>query len=120
MLSGTDGGGCCEVGACVMTWCVNGGTIWGEICSVMDAGRGFSNDQFLSSSRLIQAASFTSDFFNRPSLLPNVLMVLTALVISADSFDEPEFKYKNFTSSFATDLCSLNPLSWTSLIQSRH
>ena len=88
-----------------MAWCINGGTMWGELCSVIGAGSGSPNDQFLSSSRLIQAASFTSDFSNRSSLLPNVLVVLTAFVISADAFDDPEFKDKNLTSSFATDLC---------------
>ena len=94
--------------------------MWGEMFGVIDAGSVSPSDQFLSSSFLIRAASFISDFSNRSSLLPNVLVVFTALVISADAFDDPEFKDKNFTSSFATGLCSVNPLSLTSCIQSRH
>ena len=116
MLYETDEGGCYEGGTCAIIWCANGGTIWGELRSVIDAGSGPPNDQILSSSRLIWAASFTSDFSNQSSLLPNVLVVLTTLEISADTFDEPDFKDKNFTNSFATDLCSVIPLSWTSCI----
>ena len=81
--------------------------MWGEIFGVIEAGSVSPNDQFLSSSFLIRAASLISDFSNRSSLLPNVLVVFTALVISADALDDPEFKDKNFTSSFATDLCSV-------------
>ena len=81
-----------------MTWYVNVGTMWGERNSIIGAGTDSPNHQFLSSSRLIHAARFTSDFSDGSILLPNVLVVFTALVISVEAFDEPEFKDKNFTS----------------------
>ena len=57
---------------CALTWCVKGGTKWGETTKVLDVESNSPNDQGLSSSRLIRVASFNSDFSKRSILLPNV------------------------------------------------